>query len=76
MNQFEIYSYGEETVVIPVEEVAEKVTGVRELAKKQIEREFGRYSDDVKVEIVSDNKARVFLPSKSIGSTAISLKSS
>ncbi len=61
---FEIYSYGEETVVIPAS--VEKKSPALELAKKEIEREFLKYSSEVRVEMLSDNKAVVFLPEKKI----------
>jgi ATPase len=60
----EIYSYGEETVVVPVRE--EKATGAKALAAKQLERAFQRYSEDVRVEIVNDNRATVYVPEKYI----------
>lgn len=60
----EIYSYGEETVVVPVQE--SKPTGAKALAAKQLERAFQRYSDDVKVEVVGDNRAVVYVPEKFI----------
>ncbi len=63
--EFEIYSYGEETVVIPA--IAKKSPAL-ELAKKEIEREFLKYSRDVKVEMLSDNKAIVYLPERKIAS--------
>ncbi len=60
----EIYSYGEETVVVPVKE--QVPTGAKALAAKQIERALQRYSEDVRVELVSDNRAAVYVPSKFI----------
>ncbi|HLF54837.1 MAG TPA: PINc/VapC family ATPase [Candidatus Nanoarchaeia archaeon] len=62
----EIYSYGEETVVVPVQE--EKPRGVRALAAKQVERIFQRYSEDVEVELISDDRAIVYVPEKYIPS--------
>lgn len=62
----EIYSYGEETVVVPVQE--ERQTGVKALAARQLERVFQRYSDNVKVEMLSDHKAVVYVPEKFIPS--------
>jgi ATPase len=56
----EIYSYGEETVVVPV--VEEKQHGAKALAGKSIERAMQRYSGQIKVEVVSDNKAVVYVP--------------
>jgi ATPase len=63
----EIYSYGEETVVIPVEE-AESKSPVLYLAEKQIEKEFEMFSDIVKVEAVNDNRFLVRVPEKYISS--------
>ncbi len=60
----EIYTYGEETVVVPVSEQAS--TGARALAAKQVERVFHKYSEDVGVDVVSDNKVVVYVPAKYI----------
>lgn len=60
----EIYSYGEETVVVPVTE--QKATGAKRLAAEQIRRVLQKYADHVDVEVVSDNKAVVFVPEKFI----------
>ncbi|HLC86027.1 MAG TPA: PINc/VapC family ATPase [Candidatus Nanoarchaeia archaeon] len=63
--EFEIYSYGEETVVIPVqEEFVHDPT--KALAAKQIEREFREYADKVKVKVVSNGKAEVYVPEENI----------
>ncbi len=62
---YEIYSYGEQTVVIPVEEAGEK-KGASRLAEKSIEREFAKYTDRVEVNVLSDNKCVVKVPSEDI----------
>ncbi|MBS3098475.1 Flp pilus assembly complex ATPase component TadA [Candidatus Woesearchaeota archaeon] len=62
---YEIYSYGEQTVVIPVEEGREK-TGALKLAEKSVEREFMKYTDRVDVNVLSDNKCVVKVPSSDI----------
>ncbi|MBU2639743.1 MAG: PIN domain-containing protein [Nanoarchaeota archaeon] len=62
--EFEIYSYGEETVVIPVTSKQENNPS-RDLAAKQIENYFKQYGD-VKVEVVSDHKAKVYVPERFI----------
>lgn len=64
--EFEIYSYGEQTVVIPVQESFKNP--LQELAKKQIEREFLKYTDRMNVEFSSDNKVSVFVPEKYVAS--------
>lgn len=58
--EYELYSYGEETVVVPVAE--EQRSPVQGMAAKAIEQEFRRYSDRVKVEVKSDNSCVVYLP--------------
>jgi ATPase len=60
----EIYSYGEETVVVPVTE--QKATGAKRLAAEQIKRVFQKYVDHVDVDVVTDNKAIVSVPEKNI----------
>lgn len=63
--EYEIYSYGEQTVVIPVQEAGER-TGTHKLAAETIKREFSRYSDNVIVDVVSDNKCVVKVNSRDI----------
>ncbi len=58
--EYELYSYGEETVVIPV--LTSKKSPSHELAEKQIKDTFTKFSKDIKVEMLSDNKARVYVP--------------
>lgn len=60
---FEIYSYGEETVVIPV---AKETSAVQNLASKQIENTMKKFTDSVKVEVSSNQRARVYVPKKDI----------
>jgi len=58
--EFEIYSYGEETVVIPVR--ADHRTPTHRLAEESIKREISRYTDRADVEIISANKCRITVP--------------
>lgn len=58
--EFELYSYGEETVVIPVSK--DTISPAAELAAKVVKQEFQKYSDIVKVEMVSNNKCTVYVP--------------
>ena len=62
--EFELYSYGEETVVVPVRGSSKGRT--QEIAEKSLEEKFKRFSKDAKVEVVSDNKCIVYLPEKLI----------
>jgi len=51
--EYEIYTYGEETVVVPTTEQAE--TGAERLAREQVEYQLRRYVDDPEVEFISEN---------------------
>lgn len=64
--EFEIYSYGEETVVIPVKGQQKKQSAAKALAARQIEKEMQRYASRVEVEVVSDNKCIVRVPENDI----------
>ncbi len=58
--EYELYSYGEETVVIPVRG-GEKSPG-KILAEKTVQNEMKNYASTCKVDMVSDHKAIVFVP--------------
>ncbi|MBN1376804.1 Flp pilus assembly complex ATPase component TadA [Candidatus Woesearchaeota archaeon] len=60
--EFEIYSYGEETVVVPVQK--ETTTPLQKLASEKIEEYFGRYSKNIKADMVSNNKVIIYVPKK------------
>jgi len=62
--EYELYSYGEETVVVPV--TSAKKTPAHELAERHLERELMKYSRDIEVEVVSDNKCIVYVPEDKI----------
>lgn len=59
---YEIYSYGEDTVVIPVSE--EKSSTIK-FAEQYLDKEFKQYSRSAKVEI-KNNRATVYVPEKEI----------
>ena len=63
--EFELYSYGEETVVVPVKEQAQK-SGILKLLEDPIQRYFQMYANEVDVEVVSMNKAIVRVPEYAI----------
>ncbi|MFH1915677.1 MAG: PINc/VapC family ATPase [Nanoarchaeota archaeon] len=58
--EFEIYSYGEQTIVIPISKRAQ--SPAEEIAAKSMESDLRRFSQDVRVDIVSGNKAVVYVP--------------
>ncbi|HLC50303.1 MAG TPA: PINc/VapC family ATPase [Candidatus Nanoarchaeia archaeon] len=63
--EYEIYSYGEQTVVVPVQKNVQK-TGTHKLAEATILQEFHNYSRNVEVEVLSDNKCTVYVPEADI----------
>jgi ATPase len=58
--EFEIYSYGDQTVVVPVR--AEHRTPAHRLAEESIKRELSKYASKAEVEMVSANKCKVTVP--------------
>ncbi len=62
--EYELYSYGEETVVIPV--ITVKKSPSHGLAEKYIKDKFAHFSKDIEVEMLSENKARVHVPERYI----------
>jgi len=56
---YEIYTYGEETVVIPVDGNSSR-SGAEELAKKQVEHELSSLPGNPEVEFVSENHIKLF----------------
>jgi ATPase len=51
--EYEIYSYGEQTTVIPVKK--EKKSGLQKLAMERIKAEIGRFDPSAEIDFLSDN---------------------
>jgi ATPase len=64
--EFELYSYGEETVVVPVREGGKK-KGILKLLESPIKQYFMKFADKVEVDVVSPDKAVVKVPDYAIG---------
>lgn len=64
--EYEIYSYGDSTVVVPVSSKKSKETPAKSLAGKHLEKEMMKYCDDCEVEVVSEHKAIVRVPKNQI----------
>lgn len=63
---YEIYTYGEQTVVIPVEEGKEK-SALSRFAEEGLIRTLSAYiKEDFNVEVISDNRIRLFVPEHAI----------
>lgn len=60
---YEIYSYGEQTVVIPV---SEEKSSTKKFAEHYLQKEFSQYSKSAKLELESDNRAIVYVPESEI----------
>ncbi len=58
---YEIYSYGEQTVVIPISSETKK-SGAMKLAENEIVKYFSKYAPSVKAEVVSSSRAVVYIP--------------
>ncbi|MGH1520788.1 MAG: PINc/VapC family ATPase [Nitrosopumilus sp.] len=65
--EHEIYTFGEENVIAPVSKRVEKV-GIEKLAEDKIRETFKRYDPQTQVEILSDNRVKVFVDKQSISS--------
>lgn len=60
--EYEIYTYGEETVVVPASD-EESETGAERLAREQIEYQLRQFIDtEPEVEFLSDNHIKLFVP--------------
>jgi ATPase len=58
--QYEVYTYGEETVVVPVRD-ADEETGAQRLAREKLEKQLGSRVDDPIIEFISDNHIRLMV---------------
>jgi ATPase len=65
--EHEIYTFGEENVIVPVSKKVQKV-GIEKLAEDKIRDIFKKFDPRVEVEILSDNKVKVLVDKQSIPS--------
>ncbi len=67
VSEYEIYTYGEQIVVMPVDESQARKDTVRRYGEKRIEEEIERYvRGPVEVQALSDNSIKVFVPQDQI----------
>ncbi len=64
--EYELYSYGEETVVIPVSSLSRSRSPLQQFAASALEAKMKEYVSSAKVEMVSDSKCVVYVPEKEI----------
>ena len=65
--EHEIYTFGEENVIVPIAKRDKKV-GIEKLAEDKIKETFKRYDPQAEVEILSDNRVKVFVDEQCIPS--------
>jgi ATPase len=65
--EHEIYTFGEENVIVPIAKRSKKV-GIEKLAEDKIKETFRRYDPQAEVEILSDNRVKVFVDEQCIPS--------
>ncbi len=58
--EHEIYTFGEENVIVPVGKKADKI-GIERLAEEKIKETFRMYDPGAEVEILSDNRVKVIV---------------
>ncbi len=63
--EHEIYTFGEENVIVPVGNKPEKV-GIKKLAEEKIKETFRSYDSNAQVEILSDNRVKVMVDEQNI----------
>ena len=63
--EFEIYTFGEENVIIPVTKKQKKI-GIESLAEEKIVDKLRRYDPNPQVEFLSDSKIKVYVSKDSI----------
>jgi ATPase len=65
--EHEIYTFGEENVIVPIGKKSKKV-GIEKLAEDKIRDTFKRYDPQSQVEILSDSRVRVLVDKQAIPS--------
>ena len=65
--EHEIYTFGEENVIVPVGKRVDKI-GIEKLAEDKIKETFKRYDPHAEVEILSDNRVKVMVDEQYIPS--------
>lgn len=64
--EYEIYTFGEENIVVPVSEVKEQESGMKKLATERILQDIRKFDPKAQVQIVSENKAVIKVDNKII----------
>ncbi|MFM8659130.1 MAG: PINc/VapC family ATPase [Candidatus Nitrosotenuis sp.] len=66
--EYEIYTFGEENVIVPVSDDSKSKPGVYKLAEEKIRETIRRFDPNPQIEVVSDNSVRVKIKKDAIPS--------
>jgi ATPase len=55
--EYEIYTFGEENVIVPVAQVQPQISAAQKLAEERILQEIRRFDPDAEVKLISGNRA-------------------
>lgn len=64
---YEIYTFGEENIIVPVVKQEKEISGLKKLATDRILQEIRRFDPRAEVEILSENKVRVKVDNEIVG---------
>ena len=64
---YEIYTFGEENVIIPVVKKEGEMSGLKKLAVERILQEIRKFDPRAQVEVVSENKVKVKVDNEIVG---------
>lgn len=64
---YEIYTFGEENIIIPVVKRENEMSGLKKLAVERILQEIRKFDPHAEVEVVSENKVKVRVENEIVG---------
>ncbi|MBS3055119.1 MAG: Flp pilus assembly complex ATPase component TadA [Candidatus Aenigmarchaeota archaeon] len=64
--EYEIYTFGEENIVVPVTAVKEQESGIKKLATERILQDIRKFDPKAEVQVVSENKVVIKVDNKII----------
>ena len=66
--EYEIYTFGEENIIIPVTDVGSQKSGIEHLAEEKILDQLYRFDNNPKIEFLNPGRIKVFVSPESIPS--------
>ena len=66
--EYEIYTFGEENIIIPVTNIGSQKSGIEHLAEEKILDQLYRFDNNPKIEFLSPGRIKVFVSPESIPS--------